>query len=159
MDFVTNLLTFYRPIDTLTTFQLGKTGTQQSAPVRYAVRQVLHQELRRETMLQHTAMRNARSSSLSRGETAPIDDDKENEGSKNSDKPFKHPPGTKRDFFGRIVNEVRPIGSNSTSDVGKKCSRSETEAQRVWVSFHEGYSNAVRKPITLKELIESFELP
>ena len=30
----------------------------------------------------------------------------------------------------------------------------EDESGRVWVSFHEGFSNAVRKPITLAELMK-----
>ena len=28
--------------------------------------------------------------------------------------------------------------------------------RKVWVSFHEGFSNAVRKPITLEELMRGF---
>jgi chromosome transmission fidelity protein 18 len=30
--------------------------------------------------------------------------------------------------------------------------RKEREG-RVWVSFHEGFSNAVRKPVTLREIM------
>lgn len=60
---------------------------------------------------------------------------------------------TKRDFFGRIINEARPpgAGTNRPGTAGKS-----KDEKRVWVSFHEGYSNAVRKPITLKELLDSF---
>jgi chromosome transmission fidelity protein 18 len=27
------------------------------------------------------------------------------------------------------------------------------DRERVWVTFHEGYSNAVRKPVSLGELV------
>ncbi|RMD42304.1 hypothetical protein DV735_g2832, partial [Chaetothyriales sp. CBS 134920] len=78
------------PLDTLTTFHLAKGAP--SAPVRYAVRQVLDQELRKEKAVQAALSRQARGA----------------------------------------------------------------RGARVWVSFHEGFSNAVRKPITLKELMEGF---
>ena len=58
----------------------------------------------------------------------------------------------KKDFFGRvIVQEV-------SSDEGK---RRRTESSNglmkiqpdVWVRYHEGYSNAVRKPVIFAELL------
>lgn len=63
----------------------------------------------------------------------------------------------KRDFFGRIIKvEPRPLqetdgngdktGKKSTEDVGKG-------ENLVWVTFHEGLNNAVRKPISLDELL------
>ena len=110
-------------------------------------------------MLQHTASRHARSSSLNKDDPLAIDDDKENKGAKECGKAVRLAPGTKRDFFGRIVNEVRPTSGGKSTDGDKRETASEIEQQRVWVSFNEGYSNAVRKPITLKELIESFEIP
>jgi chromosome transmission fidelity protein 18 len=62
-----------------------------------------------------------------------------------------------RDFFGRvIVNEARPssaAGSGGSPATGKAAGKAE---ERVWVSFHEGFSNAVRKPISLREFWESF---
>ena len=46
-----------------------------------------------------------------------------------------------------MVNEARVDGAG----VGKEKKREEEH--RVWVSFHEGFSNAVRKPISLEELM------
>ena len=61
-----------------------------------------------------------------------------------------------RDFFGRIIVEepTRPgsrAGAAQQGEDGK-----EQEKKKVWVSFHEGFSNAVRKPITLEELMRGF---
>jgi chromosome transmission fidelity protein 18 len=63
--------------------------------------------------------------------------------------------GGKRDFFGRLVNEARPgsAGKGMESAASKVVKKA---GGRVWVSFHEGYSNAVRKPISLKEFLDSF---
>ena len=70
----------------------------------------------------------------------------------------------KRDFFGRLiaVNEVPHNGD--AADDARVQGRPESAAGRakggdqgrIWVSYHEGFSNAVRKPITLRELMEGF---
>ena len=61
---------------------------------------------------------------------------------------------TRRDFFGRIVNDVQPLSVSNDGSLEKYlkvgCDNN------VWVSFHEGFSNAVRKPITLEELMRGF---
>jgi chromosome transmission fidelity protein 18 len=85
------------------------------------------------------------------------DEDKENSGTlTKAAESFSKDAGMKRDFFGRIINDARPTSA------GKNAAKVQTTRKeddgRVWVSFHEGFSNAVRKPITLKELIDSFEL-
>lgn len=58
----------------------------------------------------------------------------------------------KRDFFGRIIKEE----SRPSSEEGRPMSRGEASKcqVKVWVSFNEGFSNAVRKPISLKELLD-----
>ncbi len=91
--------------------------------------------------------------------------------------------GVKRDFFGRVtVNDAassgRPgdengDGNEDGSGMNKRRKTTAAEARGragerrgggggggggagksdVWVSFHEGFSNAVRKPITLDELL------
>ncbi|GAM84646.1 hypothetical protein ANO11243_026450 [Dothideomycetidae sp. 11243] len=64
---------------------------------------------------------------------------------------------SKRDFFGRVIaNET--IGNERGDGEGevrhvKRRAESLSKERRVWVSFHEGYSNAVRKPVTLAELM------
>jgi chromosome transmission fidelity protein 18 len=65
----------------------------------------------------------------------------------------------KRDFFGRtIIHEAtRPSeataghGVDPASKNGKPAA--DQDENNVWITFHEGFSNAVRKPITLRELL------
>lgn len=64
------------------------------------------------------------------------------------------PIGGRRDFFGRILNQSRPGSAGKAVDSAADKTIEKTEG-RVWVSFHEGYSNAVRKPISLKEFLDS----
>lgn len=63
---------------------------------------------------------------------------------------------TKRDFFGRVI-EKHPNetdGGNEKHQKGcPKDDRGKESRDKVFVSFHEGYSNAVRKPITLNDLM------
>ena len=70
------------------------------------------------------------------------------------------PTVNKRDFFGRIVSDLQPApncGSAKDSNVvGRHVSNWRNEDRKVWVSYHEGFSNAVRKPITLDELMTGF---
>jgi chromosome transmission fidelity protein 18 len=134
------------------TFYLDKTSSS-TAPVRYAIRQVLDQELKKEKLLANSVARHARSS-IYPEDIAAADEDKENRNPvEKAKEAMAKAPLTKRDFFGRIVNDVRPRskgnGAIDLTKVGK-------DDKRVWVSFHEGFSNAVRKPITLKELMDSF---
>ena len=138
-----------RPLDTLLSYHMDKSSSG-AAPIRYAVRQVLDQELNKEKLLRNSSIRHARS-----GTTAikGIDgeDDKENQNPAEKAKE----PGVKRDFFGRIMTESRPLsaGKGTKEQPAKAGAKDEG---RIWVSFHEGYSNAVRKPITLKELMDGF---
>lgn len=77
------------------------------------------------------------------------------------------PATVKRDFFGRIISTAgtdqlrsRTQSDAEDSDPSRKKQRTTTagaaagEEAKVWVSFHEGFSNAVRKPITLEELMK-----
>lgn len=140
----------------LSTFQLRKDNQplgQPIAPVRYAVRQVLEQEHQKELIRQRSDARHARSSNF--GEVDTILQGISEEDKKNAESPGKN-VGTrvKKDFFGRVlVNEARPLATKGNLKQALNPNRSDDK--RVWVSFHEGYSNAVRKPITLKELLES----
>lgn len=87
---------------------------------------------------------------------APDDDDKENAVHITAaEKKRTAAVAGKRDFFGRIINEARPgpAGPVTESAATKAVKKAE---ERVWLSFHEGFSNAVRKPITLREFLDSF---
>lgn len=55
----------------------------------------------------------------------------------------------KKDFFGRIVEEELDDGKKRRVDSSNSL---KTQAN-VWVRFHEGYSNAVRKPVVFAELL------
>lgn len=86
--------------------------------------------------------------------------DKENEAMGQGHKKPKV-AGAKRDFFGRIVNDSRPPVSDGMAAEEKATKKKlipgpDQEVNKVWVSFHEGFSNAVRKPITLEELMRGF---
>lgn len=135
------------------------------APVRYAVRQVLDQEYQADILRQRAAARQARyhaggnaDDTIGPRHDHDDDDDEENAG------PAKN-PGTrgqsvKRDFFGRIINEARPISAGEDAESGAAATQKKAKSagegiaeKKVWVSFHEGYSNAVRKPITMRELL------
>lgn len=145
-------LTSPRPIDTLIGFSKLK-GTALDAggsgPVRYAIRQVLEQEYRKETMKKLSQPKYG-SSSRTSGELNG-DDDKENA----QKKAKRDALDVKRDFFGRIINEALPVANkNGTHQSShKRKSSGQKQEHKVWVTFHEGFSNAVRKPISLNELL------
>lgn len=79
------------------------------------------------------------------------DDDKENVQKKAKRDAF----GVKRDFFGRIINESLPVAKKDGNDQSshKRKPSGQVHEHKVWVTFHEGFSNAVRKPISLNELL------
>lgn len=55
----------------------------------------------------------------------------------------------RRDFFGRVVVEERDDGKKRRMDLGNGL----RIQPKVWVKYHEGYSNAVRKPVIFAELL------
>lgn len=139
-------------------------GTQlasasSSAPVRYAVRQVLDQEYRKETKRKQTGALSTSSSSSS------ITSKKSTKGSGQDDGNDKDDAvaitqnatatGVKRDFFGRIIKDAVPKASGSETGTGEENAvpRTEKNNKKVYVSFHEGFSNAVRKPISMSEFL------
>ncbi|KAI4868682.1 hypothetical protein F4820DRAFT_409270 [Hypoxylon rubiginosum] len=147
-------------LDLLATFETSAAivhGTQ--APTRYAVRQVLDQELQKAKLLREKAARQARFQAGNAHATAGpvIFDDKENT------KALKGPVlpllGVKKDFFGRVIEtkaddralrEGNGNGRPGSKAGGAPLGKAET---KVWVTFHEGLNNAVRKPLTLDELL------
>jgi chromosome transmission fidelity protein 18 len=89
-------------------------------------------------------------------------EDKENENANKIEKsrPLSRGSIAKRDFFGRIIvnNEstgsdpTRPGSSDGAQGKGAEKKRGK-EGRKVWLHYHEGFSNAVRKPITIAELM------
>ncbi|KAI0974624.1 hypothetical protein F4678DRAFT_383264 [Xylaria arbuscula] len=144
-------------LDLLATFETSAAvlhGTQ--TPTRYAVRQVLDQERQKASLLRENAARQARYKAGN--PNAPeiyVFDNKEN-ASMAKDKALPSIP-TRKDFFGRVIQAaVRPLSAldeNSTDNrktSGNALGKVET---KVWVTYHEGMNNAVRKPIALDELL------
>jgi chromosome transmission fidelity protein 18 len=54
----------------------------------------------------------------------------------------------KKDFFGRVI-EAKPLAELDRNSE----KRARREERKVWVTFHEGLNNAVRKPISLGEFL------
>lgn len=120
-----------------------------SAPVRYAVRQVLDQEYRKEVVRKHSDMINSSALANSKASKPRKSTDGENENSK----PQLKDLGVKRDFFGRVIEEPRPDPAAGDGDREPVQNEESKTGGRVWVTYHDGYSNAVRKPISMAELL------
>jgi chromosome transmission fidelity protein 18 len=140
-------------LDTLVTFETALSAASAPAPVRYAVRQVLDQEYQKNIIVRENAARQARYKAGN-----PDDDiecsisNKEHKGHHAQERVL----GAKKDFFGRVVREeVMPLGEidGNAQAEGKAGKKDFKDDNKVWVSFHEGFSNAVRKPITVEELL------
>jgi chromosome transmission fidelity protein 18 len=136
-------------------FETAGSSIGGSAPVRYAVRQVLDQEYQKNIIVRENAARQARY------KAGNPDDGKEFSLSNKENLalcPEEKALGAKKDFFGRVIREEivpsQELDGNNEQDGkirgGKKGAK---EDNKVWVSFHEGFSNAVRKPITIEELL------
>ncbi|OXV06398.1 hypothetical protein Egran_05833 [Elaphomyces granulatus] len=130
------------PLDELIAFSRMK-----CSPIDHSVRQILDQEYRKESVQKQSEssqFKFMKPGSQSGEKTA----NDENIVGK------KYTPGNsgiKRDFFGRIINQAtepaRKAGETQRKPASRKSERS------VWVTFHEGFSNAVRKPISMSELL------
>ncbi|KAI5809388.1 P-loop containing nucleoside triphosphate hydrolase protein [Pyronema omphalodes] len=125
------------PIDALGVF--GTFEGQKMEVVRYAVRQVLDQEWRKMKVVRENKAREARMGPVREDAATQVQTEvMEIDG--NAEK-------VKRDFFGRVI-EVK------TEEEGPRKKRKTVEKRDVWVSYNEGFSNAVRKGIRLDELME-----
>ncbi len=160
-----------RPLDTLSIYPTATIipGSIASAPTRYAVRQVLDQEFKKEGLRREAEARQRRYTAGGgeiNNNTHPLTSGtcSTSKTLSSSDAP-KPPSGAKRDFFGRVVSEVRKDSEGVEEEVGMRKKRKSAGGKgggcgldgkgenTVWVSFHEGFSNAVRKPIGIEELL------
>lgn len=135
--------------------------------VRYAVRQVLEQEYKREVKAreQDARVRRGKGQGTALGfedvddavlETSTICRSKEGNVTMNSIE--QHQKRPKRDFFGRLLapltaEQVAKADIDRSNNKWNADSRND-DKDRVYIVYHEGYSNAVKKPITLKELMD-----
>ncbi|PYI01285.1 sister chromatid cohesion factor [Aspergillus sclerotiicarbonarius CBS 121057] len=137
------------PLDTLITFSKTKANANSTAPVRYAVRQVLDQEYRKENIRKHSEP--LHSSKTSSKTSAQKTADGQTDAFK---KTPRDGPNVKRDFFGRIIKEPTPQPDEHGESPETAAQNESLKAgRRVWVTYHDGFSNAVRKPISLGELL------
>ncbi|TKA30123.1 hypothetical protein B0A50_02842 [Salinomyces thailandicus] len=139
-------------LDVLGAFETGGKGFGEvgGGKQRFAVRQVLEQEWKKDAARRAEAARLARF----RGEAGEAPVEAMVKGSVMGDVEVGRAAkvAVKRDFFGRPV-AVPVEGQQPREERGRKGEEGKEEG-RVWVTFHEGFSNAVRKPITLAELMK-----
>ncbi|GAB7359161.1 hypothetical protein MBLNU230_g5228t1 [Neophaeotheca triangularis] len=145
-------------IETLGLFATGGKGFGQTGATRtrYAVRQVLDQEWQKESRRLAEVSRMARFGGsggaaqpqlLKRSSAAAGLEGEEDDGV------GKIAAKVERDFFGRVVvTEGEGARQLSKKEVLAKRRKKEDD-ERVWVQFREGWSNAVRKPLSLGELV------
>ncbi|KAJ5906408.1 Chromosome transmission fidelity protein 18 [Penicillium subrubescens] len=129
-------------IDSLVAFSKMTGVSSASAPVRYAVRQVLDQEYRKETLRKQSDAKNAANGRSFNGQSA-----KEQGGAARKVSGY----AVKRDFFGRVIQE--PVRETTETEDGNPSDETSKAGRKVWVTYHEGFSNAVRKPISMGELL------
>ncbi|CAL8575830.1 Chromosome transmission fidelity protein 18 [Xanthoria parietina] len=146
------------PVDALTSFETAACGGPASSTTRYAIRQALDQEYRKIVVGHRAIMGQTRpgagsnmpSNKLARIPKIDVPKSDHVKGSGRINAP-------KRDFFGRLVKDdeyvlERANGRRQSMNPNDRA-HGEKRAGQIFVSFHEGYSNAVRKPITLDDLM------
>ncbi|CAI6330543.1 unnamed protein product [Periconia digitata] len=135
------------PLDSLGGFDT-LTG-KKDEKVRYAIRSVLETEWKKESArIDHEAAKRRGGQVDNAGvvEAAKTVDVEKVAQASNKAVP--------KDFFGRIiVPKTTPLGEGTTAKASKANANASNDDNRIWVGFHEGFSNAVRKPITLDELM------
>jgi len=134
------------PLDELITFSRMK-----CSPIDHSVRQILDQEYRKESVQKQSESSQFK---FTKPESRSSEKAINTEGSESiaGKRYTRDNPGVKRDFFGRIINEATPGPAKKFGDSQRKSSSRKSE-RSVWVTFHEGFSNAVRKPISMSELL------
>ncbi|KAL9100591.1 MAG: hypothetical protein Q9163_004050 [Psora crenata] len=148
------------PLDSLATFETACHGEPAPGPTRFAIRQAMDQEYRKYLLRKSAGARQARYQAGGRGDAVDgppksADSLGVNSGAEGGEK--RASAAVKRDFFGRIISEPRLVSNDGSALKRSSLASGGAEHDRkVWVSFHEGFSNAVRKPITLEELMRGF---
>ncbi|KAL8703052.1 MAG: hypothetical protein Q9201_003777 [Fulgogasparrea decipioides] len=142
------------PVDAFTFFETATCGGPSPSTTRYAIRQALDQEYQKLLVGQKVAQ-----ARLDDGTVLPQGAHTSRNGRQSNilGKECGQATAPKRDFFGRIVKDQADDpgnveGSRRNESSSGQASR-EKSGGNIFVSFHEGYSNAVRKPISLDELM------
>ena len=145
------------PLDVVANFETASQSSQNiAAPVRYAIRQALDQQYQKYLIQKNAEARQARYRAGTYMGSDPQPETSDHYLPAAEKKKLNH-AGVKRDFFGRIIDDIRSTSSDHrASDKRPKNYDGQQQEDMVWVSFHEGSSTAVRKPITLEELMKAF---
>lgn len=139
-------------LDVLGAFETGGKGFGEAGSrekQRYAVRQVLDQEWTKEEKRRAEATRLARFNGG--GEVGSVLLPASTEG-REEKRVFSGDASVKRDFFGRPI--AVPVQSAEPRVDGKGKEQQRGVEGKVWITYHEGFSNAVRKHVTLAELMK-----
>jgi len=148
MEPAVDILGVFETAELATSTAEGEAKLVGGDKVRYAVRAVLAQEHARETLRREAEARVKRSQGPG-GEVAEVQVKGPTEGVAVAQSKLGG-GGVKRDFFGRQI--AAPVPEEGKDDQAKQ--NDGSEAGRIWITFHEGYSNAVRKGITMRELLD-----
>jgi chromosome transmission fidelity protein 18 len=166
-----------RPIDDLSTFTtatanplsaagtgVGTTGT--AIPIvsgtRFATRQVLAQEHAKLLSDRSLAARQARfdagSTSASASAVARASAPASSRLASSTSLPAAvttEGAKIKRDFFGRpiILSSAGVYGKDGERPGSRGTAQGKGKKASIWVTFHEGFSNAVRKPVSLGDIM------
>ncbi|KAL8736067.1 MAG: hypothetical protein Q9181_002581 [Wetmoreana brouardii] len=142
------------PVDAFTFFETATCGGPSSSTTRYAIRQALDQESQKFLVGQKMAQARLDGGSVLPQGAHPFKNGRQ---SNISGKECEQAAAPKRDFFGRIVKEEADDPGNIEGPRRNESSSGRASREKcggkIFVSFHEGYSNAVRKPISLDELM------
>ncbi|KAL4941925.1 hypothetical protein BDV06DRAFT_193423 [Aspergillus oleicola] len=155
------------PLDSLISFSKAPGLSSTSAPVRYAVRQVLDQEYRKESIRKNSEALSSHSASSSTKSRSSANSKLNPNGAHNPSDAKIRSGNVKRDFFGRVIEDLPGQVSGSGNGENKEnedrpgevkrkskaAMDNESAGRKVWVTYHDGFSNAVRKPISLGELL------
>jgi chromosome transmission fidelity protein 18 len=133
------------PLDQLASFET--LGTKKDEKVRYAVRSVLDTEWKKESARMNADARKRRGGNMGDDMVMAVDVEKLGEVT-----PVACKEDVTRDFFGRIIKTLHAVDGPKVVEKKNKISKGGNEG-RIWISFNEGFSNAVRKPITLDDLM------
>ncbi|KAL7788963.1 hypothetical protein V8C37DRAFT_387388 [Trichoderma ceciliae] len=136
-------------IDSLSTYETASSLLTSRTPTRFAVRQVLDQELHRTLVIRETVARQARFRAgrpSTEGEQPSLP--RPSQSQKDVMAVVEDGLVVKKDFFGRII-QAQPLAELTGGAAEKKAANPE----KVWVTFNEGLNNAVRKPMLLREFL------
>ncbi|GME47854.1 ATPase AAA+ type core [Neofusicoccum parvum] len=137
------------PLDTMGRFETMDGAGQKDDKVRYAVRQILDAEFRKESLRLDLEARKRRGGAMGLEDEMLGEEVDLKQVAAAAEKKIV----VKKDFFGRVVAQAVPMTPVEKEKSRKEKEGREEEDEQVWVSFHEGFSNAVRKPITMSELL------